>query len=257
MVKPQPAGTLGTNLRPQAQSRYLGPMETLMMATSLAEYGAAGKLWKSRGGAQEGAAPSSSSLDRGLQKCTLSLAEESRSRRRKGRGYQRIMSGLRLGGELRLLTLTTSEESWLAGKDIQRSFRALVMRLRRRRWCSGYVKVKEFTRAGLPHLHVIIRGPWIPQSILGRWWQVIHLSPIVDVRAVRRKSGAAAYLAKYLGKDPRSRYSWSWDWVWRGFAGDWHNLCVDGLAQGASMLDIIAMWEVVLDLFRESRLEEA
>lgn len=228
-----------------------------MKATSLTQYAEAGSLWKSRGQAQEGLAPSASSLDGGLQKCTLNLAQEYKARRRKGRGYQRIMSGLRLGGQFRLITLTTSEESWAAGKDIQSSFRALVMRLRRRRLCSGYVKVKEFTKAGRPHLHVIVRGGYILQSRIAAWWAQIHLSPIVDVRAVQRKAGAASYLAKYLGKDPRSRYSWSWDWVWRGFARDWHNLCVDGLAQGVPMLDIIAMWEVVLDLFRERGLEGA
>jgi len=199
----------------------------------------------------------SSSLDRGLQNCTPAPVLADRARRRRGRGYQRIMSGLRLGGQLRLITLTTSEESWVTGKVIQQSFRALLMRMRRRKLCSGYVRVVEFTRAGRPHYHVIVRGPYIVQSLLVRWWKEIHLSPIVDVRAIHRKAGAASYLAKYLGKDPKSRYSWSWDWVWRGFAKDWRNLVADGLSGGRGMVDIIAMWELILDLYSQKALEGA
>jgi len=196
--------------------------------------------------------PGSSLLDSRHQKCTYSgCARCRKAKRRKGRCFQRVMSGLRLGGNLKLITLTTSEESWQAGKSIQSSFRALLMRLRRRNWCFGYVRVVERTKAGLPHYHVILRGPYIPQSVLSGWWQEIHLSPVVDVRAVRQRVGAASYLAKYLGKDTSSRYSWSWDWVWRGFAKDWRLLVSEGLAHGQPMAVIIDVWGVILDRFAE------
>jgi len=197
------------------------------------------------------------SLDNRQQKCTEPSLTPNQARRRRGRGFHRIMSGLRLGGELKFITLTTSEESWAAGKRIQTSFRALVMRLRRRGWCSGYVRVIEYTKAGLPHYHVIMRGPYIPQSYLSQMWGEIHLSPIVDVRAVRGKVGAASYLAKYLGKDRASRYSWSWDWVWRGFARDWRNLVAEMLAHQVFMFDIISMWEGILDAYVKRRKEMA
>jgi len=191
------------------------------------------------------------SLDIGLQKCTSPYAIARRIKRRRGRGYHRITSGLRLGGSYRLITLTTSEESWSAGKSIQRSFRALVMRLRRRNLCRGYVRVVEFTKAGLPHYHVIVRGPYVVQWWLSRWWKEIHLSPVVDVRAVHRTGGAASYLVKYLGKDEKSRYSWSWDWVWRGFASSWRELVSAGLSQGVAMRLIITLWEGMLDAYSE------
>ena len=171
-------------------------------------------------------------------------------KRRKGRMYHRAMSGLRLGGKFRFITLTTSLASAEQGLDIQRSFRALVMRLRRRKLCSGYVKVKEYTRAGLPHLHVILRGPYLPQWWLSQVWGEIHMSPVVDVRAVRGKAGAASYLAKYMGKSLEARYSWSWDWVWKGFVGDWKWLLRTGFEMGNSMLDIVSMWELLLDRYR-------
>ena len=218
---------------------------------------AAARRWEPKRAAAAALLPSPPSLDSRQQKCTLDRLWKDKARRRRGRGYQRIMSGLRLGGNLRLITLTTSEESWAAGKNIQRSFRALVMRLRRRSMCTGYVRVIEFTKAGLPHYHVIMRGRYIPQSYLSRLWQAIHLSRVVDVRAIRRKGSAASYLAKYLGKDPRSRYSWSWDWVWRGFARDWRALISSALAGGLKMVDIIDVWEGILDDYRRRVLGRA
>jgi len=200
------------------------------------------------------------SLDNRHQKCThptfTAWCGSCRAaKRRRNRCFQRVMSGLRIGGQLKFVTLTTSPEAWQAGKSIQASFRALIMRLRRRSLCFGYVRVVEFTRAGLPHYHVILRGPFIPQTWLSTVWKDIHLSPIVDVRGVRLKGGVAGYLAKYLGKDTRARYSWSWDWVWRGFAKSWRELVAEGLAGGASILDIVEVWGVILDGYRARHAE--
>jgi len=197
-----------------------------------------------------GAANVNASAAPSLDGTTKTLREHWRRewlrKRRQSRFYQRVRSGLHLGGLMKFVTLTTSTESWAAGKDIQRSFRALVMRLRRRGWCSGYVKVTEFTEAGLPHLHVLIRGPYIPQSWLSEAWSEIHSSPVVDIRLVRGQHAAAGYLAKYLGKRMESRYSWSWDWVWRGFAREWSVLVREGYRRSVSMVDIIRVWETIL-----------
>jgi len=175
------------------------------------------------------------------------------AKRRRSRVYQRVMSGTRLGGPWQMWTLTTSVESWNAGKSIQASFRALTMRLRRRGLCSGYLRVVEYTKRGLPHLHVLIKGPPIPHWWLSEVWSELHMSPVVWFSKVRHGAGAGAYLGKYLGKDPAARYSWSWDWVWKGFVKDWKVLVRDGFELGATMLDIVAMWELVLDRYRESR----
>jgi len=190
----------------------------------------------------------SSSLDIGHLNCTRYLCKVCRKMERKRRRtFQRVISGLKVGGEFKFITLTTSEESWVAGKDIQESWRALVMRLKRRGLISGYVKVKEYTKAGLPHLHVIVRGPWIPQAWLSATWQQIHLSRIVDVRRVQGQGGAAAYLSKYLGKDPRAKCSWGWTWVWKGFVKDWKRHVGEGLELGHSMVDIIGVWDYILE----------
>lgn len=192
------------------------------------------------------------SLDKGHQNCTVYLCSTCRKMARKSRRtYQRVISGLKVGGQFKFITLTTSEQSWKSGKDIQESWRALKERMVRRGLISGYVKVKEFTKRGLPHLHIIVRGPWIPQQWLSQAWMDLHSSPIVDVRRIKGKGGAAAYLSKYLGKDARSKCSWGWSWVWKGFVKDWRQHVSDGLIEGYSMLDIIAMWDAILVLYGE------
>ena len=190
-----------------------------------------------------------SSLDNRRQNCTHAYQPcdcQRISKRRRGRFFQRAMTGLKLGGDLRLVTLTTSEEAWETGLDIRSSFRKLVMRLRRRRLLSGYIKVMEFSQRGRPHYHVIVRGTYIAQWWLSQIWQTIHLSPVVDIRRIKVKHRAALYLAKYLGKDRQARYSWSWDWVWRGFAKDWHDLLVFGMSRGFKMPYLIDTWECIL-----------
>lgn len=137
------------------------------------------------------------------------------------RCYHRVMSGLERGGSLRFLTLTSSPE---ASQDIERSWRALYMRMVRRHLIQGYIKVPELTKAGRYHYHVLFRGSYISQKLISHWWSQIHQSPIVDIRAVRPYGGkkrVASYMAKYMSKETAGRYSWGWGWVWRGFAGHW------------------------------------
>lgn len=171
--------------------------------------------------------------------------------RRRRRIFHRAMSGMHRKGQYRLITLTTSDEAHAAGKDIQRSFRALVMRLRRRGLCDGYIKVKEFTKRGLAHLHVVVRGRYIPQALLSEMWRDLHDSPIVDVRAVRTHNGMGAYLSKYLGKSEDGRYSWSWDWVWLGFARDWTRVCKVGFSAGRNFPEVLQLWHYVIDWYDE------
>ena len=137
------------------------------------------------------------------------------------RCYHRVISGLERGGSLRFLTLTSSPD---APADIQKSWRALYMRMVRRGLIDGYIKVPERTKAGRLHLHVLFRGQYIAQVLMSKWWAEIHQSPNVDIRMYRPWGGkrrTAAYMAKYMSKEEAGRYSWSWGWVWRGFCNDW------------------------------------
>lgn len=137
------------------------------------------------------------------------------------RCYHRVMSGLERGGSLRFITLTSSPD---APENIQRSWRALHMRMVRRGLVQGYIKVPEHTESGRLHLHILYRGSYLSQVLLSTWWSEIHQSKIVDIRSFRPFKGrkpVASYMAKYMSKDGAGKYSYSWGWVWRGFCRDW------------------------------------
>lgn len=131
------------------------------------------------------------------------------------------MSGITRGGMLRFITLTSSD---LAPEDIQRSWRALQMRMIRRGLLQGYIKVPEMGADGRKHLHVLFRGSYVEQRLIKEWWSQIHNSEIVDIRLLKPYGNprrVASYMAKYMSKEAAGRYSWSWGWVWRGFCQDW------------------------------------
>ncbi len=69
-----------------------------------------------------------------------------------------------------------------------------------------YVCIVEWTKAGEPHLHILMDGPYIAQRRLSGAWRRIHNSPIVDIRRVKSDSAACLYLTKYLTKDTRCPY---------------------------------------------------
>ncbi|MBA7707863.1 hypothetical protein ES703_116747 [subsurface metagenome] len=138
--------------------------------------------------------------------------------RRVRRFYQRYFTGVGVGGRLRFLTLTSSDEAVGQGLDIHKHFRALVKRLRRRWGVFQYIGVVEI-KADRHHLHLVFRGSYMAQAQLSAMWQAIHLSPVVDIQAVYEARGGARYLAKYLAKEAINRYWASYDWVFRGWVG--------------------------------------
>ncbi len=138
--------------------------------------------------------------------------------RRVRRFYQRYFTGVGVGGRLRFLTLTSSDEAVEQGLDIHRHFTALVKRLRRRWGVFQYIGVKEI-KGDRQHLHLVFRGSYMQKAVISAMWASLHLSPIVDIEAVYEARGGARYLAKYLAKEAVNRYWASYDWVFRGWVG--------------------------------------
>jgi len=189
-------------------------------------------------------------LDIGHQNCTVSPCSDcAKKRKRRGKTYQRAQTGLRRWGQQWQMWTLTSSWAAMESRDIRVSFHALKERLRRAGFLCGYFKVIEYTRRGWPHIHLILAGPPVPFWWMAAAWGEIHLS-FVWFSKMRTHVGAAAYLAKYMGKDPQARYSWGWTWAWKGFAKDWRHLVCDGFDAGVKMVDIIAMWELIIDRFR-------
>jgi hypothetical protein len=63
-----------------------------------------------------------------------------------------------------------------------------------------YIAVLEFTKAGVPHLHVLV-GRFIPQQWISESWDALGGGRIVDIRRVYDIHRMGRYLAKYLTKD--------------------------------------------------------
>lgn len=114
---------------------------------------------------------------------------------------------IRAGQPNKLFTLTTRfiegacpiEE---AGKQMK-AWNALITRIRRHfgNEVVEFLHVKEGTKKGWPHLHVVARMPSLDHTLLRRWWQDLTGSFQIDIRAVTSIKGVAKYLAKYLTKD--------------------------------------------------------
>ena len=136
--------------------------------------------------------------------------------RRVRRFYHRYLTGVGVGGQVRILTLTSSDEAVERGYDIHRSFRALVLRLRRRFGRFEYIGVRE-KKGDREHLHIVFRGRYMEQAVVSRIWNEVHKSPVVDIRLIRGVKGGARYLAKYLVKGERNRYWTSYNWVFQGW----------------------------------------
>lgn len=127
------------------------------------------------------------------------------------------------GRPTRLLTLTTNPA--LYGSPAQRAhelanaWRKVVKRAQRQLgWGKPqYFAVFERTKRGEPHLHILIRGRYLPQSWLSKQMKELIGAPICDIRKVHSERGAAAYVAKYLGKDPHRFGTCKRYWATRGY----------------------------------------
>lgn len=91
-------------------------------------------------------------------------------------------------------------------RELSDAWRIVVKRARRKfpKAPIEYFAVFEETKKGEPHLHILARAPFIPQKWLSAQMMDLIEAPIVDIRRVHSKRHAANYVAKYVGKGPRS-----------------------------------------------------
>lgn len=137
----------------------------------------------------------------------------------------RINAGMALG-TVRFFTITSpgGEDAATTYARFPERWKRLHQRLVRRFGRIEYLGVVEpQPRRGAAHVHVVYRGPFIPQRWLSRAAAESGFGRIVDIR--RSHKGLAGYVAKYLTKElagskagpPRyfRRVRWSKGWcVW-------------------------------------------
>lgn len=106
-----------------------------------------------------------------------------------------------------MLTLTVSSKHYETPDDaaaaLKRGLRLLRLRLKRHANLSNFsfLAVFEKHKSGYPHLHLLIRGKYIPWAKLAEWWEDITGSTHIDIRRIDSTGKAAWYVAKYIGKD--------------------------------------------------------
>jgi len=135
---------------------------------------------------------------------------------------QLIRDGL-AGAPTTFITLTapgrTDDTPDDQARQLVRAWREVVRRAKRLYGYPAipYLAVFEATKAGRPHLHILCRVKWIGQDWLSRQMQQIMGAPIVDVRRIRSRRGAALYVAKYVGKDPHRFHGVKRYWCTQGW----------------------------------------
>jgi len=117
-----------------------------------------------------------------------------------------LMAKAASGEPTRFLTLTVnprrggSPEERLAG--LAHAWRILVKRLRRANPTDPieYLAIVELTKRGEPHLHILLRSPYIPHALISAAMDELIDAPIVDIRRIREPKEVIRYVAKYLTK---------------------------------------------------------
>lgn len=64
-----------------------------------------------------------------------------------------------------------------------------------------FIVVFERTKKGWPHMHILMRAPFMPQEWLSEQMADLIDAPIVDIRQIKSRKMAFWYITKYLGKD--------------------------------------------------------
>jgi len=121
---------------------------------------------------------------------------------------QRLMAQAAGGEPTRFLTLTINPKVGTSPENrlhlLADAWKVVVKRLRRKYQNKEveYLAVVEETKNGEPHLHILLRSPYISQGYLSRAFAELLDSPIVDIRRIRTLQEVIRYVAKYITKAP-------------------------------------------------------
>lgn len=136
---------------------------------------------------------------------------------------RRLMAQAASGVPTRFLTLTINPTVGANPDErlqlLSHAWRTCVKRLRRQYGERNieYLAIVEATKRGEPHLHILLRAPYIPQSLISSIMGELIDSPIVDIRRIKGSRQIIQYVAKYVTKSPHhfgtgKRYWSSYRW---------------------------------------------
>lgn len=124
--------------------------------------------------------------------------------------HRRIKRLAREGKPDTFLTLTVNPSRYSTPDEAARDLKKAWVNLRRAMERDHQIKhpafiaIFERTKAGWPHLHVLMRCRFIAQAWYSRTMKRLIGAPIVDVRFIQDTGRVAAYVAKYISKCPEA-----------------------------------------------------
>ena len=119
----------------------------------------------------------------------------------------RVMHHARCGRPNMFLTLTCDPKRHAdpdsAAREMKRGLVALRRRIERRWKVKNipFIVVYEKTKKGWPHMHLLLRAPFMHWKVLRAMWEDITGAFEVDVRFIKKASQVLFYVTKYIGKD--------------------------------------------------------
>lgn len=125
-----------------------------------------------------------------------------------------------------LLTLTVNSKHYdtpeAAAEALKHGLRLLRLRLKRHPRFQNFefLAVFEKHKSGYPHLHLLIKGSFIPWKILRSMWEQMTGSYQVHITKISSLGQAALYCAKYIGKDLSSFPGCKRWWRSHGFSSE-------------------------------------
>lgn len=120
---------------------------------------------------------------------------------------RRVIEKARDGNPTTFMTLTWNANRSETPDEAARVMKTAWVNLRRRIDRKFKIKnipfivVFEKTKSGYPHMHMLLRAPFIPQTWLSDQMRDLIDAPVVDIRAIKDRKHAFWYITKYLGKD--------------------------------------------------------
>lgn len=120
---------------------------------------------------------------------------------------RKVIDKARDGNPDKFMTLTWNSNRRETPDEAARVMKTAWVNLRRRIEKKFAVKnvpfivVFERTKRGYPHMHILMRAPFMSQDWLSEQMADLIDAPIVDIRAIKDRKHAFWYITKYLGKD--------------------------------------------------------
>ncbi len=121
---------------------------------------------------------------------------------------RRVVEEAKRGNPTFFITLTSRRRPDLTPSQAAQALVVALRQLRRRyikqhgKGSFAFMAVFEATKKGWPHIHMVARCKSISEIWLKDQMRELHDSPIVNRQVINNKSKIAAYVSKYIGKNP-------------------------------------------------------